>query len=399
MLAGKRILLIIGGGIAAYKSLSLIRLLKTAGAAVTPVLTRAGAEFVTPLSVSALAGEKVHSALFDLTDEAEMGHIQLSRVADLVVVAPATADLMAKLATGRAEDLASTLLLATDTPVLMAPAMNVRMWEHPATHRNLATLRADGVAFVGPDAGEMACGEYGPGRMAEPEAIFAAIAAALTDGPLKGRHVLVTSGPTHEPIDPVRYIANRSSGAQGTAIAAALRDLGARVTFVTGPAAVPPPDGVQVVRVETAREMLQAVTAALPADAAVMAAAVADWRVANAGAQKMKKDGSGRAPALEFAENPDILATVAKGALRPRLVVGFAAETEHVVDHATAKRARKGCDWIVANDVSPETGIMGGTENAVVLISEVGSEVWPRMGKDQVARALAHRIAEALQNS
>ena len=399
MLAGKRILLIIGGGIAAYKSLSLIRLLKTAGAAVTPVLTRAGAEFVTPLSVSALAGEKVHSALFDLTDEAEMGHIQLSRVADLVVVAPATADLMAKLATGRAEDLASTLLLATDTPVLMAPAMNVRMWEHPATQRNLATLKADGVAFVGPDAGEMACGEFGPGRMAEPEAIFAAIAAALTDGPLKGRHVLVTSGPTHEPIDPVRYIANRSSGAQGTAIAAALRDLGAQVTFITGPASVPPPAGVQVVRVETAREMLQAVTAALPADAAVMAAAVADWRVANAGAQKMKKDGSGRAPALEFAENPDILATVAKGALRPRLVVGFAAETEHVVDHATAKRARKGCDWIVANDVSPETGIMGGTENAVVLISEAGSETWPRMGKDQVAQKLAQRIAEALKNS
>ena len=399
MLAGKRILLIIGGGIAAYKSLSLIRLLKTAGAAVTPVLTRAGGEFVTPLSVAALAGEKVHSALFDLTDEAEMGHIQLSRVADLVVVAPATADLMAKLATGRAEDLASTLLLATDTPVLMAPAMNVRMWEHPATQRNLATLKADGVAFVGPDAGEMACGEFGPGRMAEPEAIFAAIAAALTDGPLKGRHVLVTSGPTHEPIDPVRYIANRSSGAQGTAIAAALRDLGAKVTFVTGPASVPPPAGVQVVRVETAREMLEAVTAALPADAAVMAAAVADWRVANAGAQKMKKDGSGRAPALEFAENPDILATVAKGALRPRLVVGFAAETEHVVDHATAKRARKGCDWIVANDVSPETGIMGGTENAVVLISEAGSETWPRMGKDQVAQKLAQRIAEALKNS
>ena len=399
MLAGKRILLIIGGGIAAYKSLSLIRLLKTAGAAVTPVLTRAGGEFVTPLSVSALAGEKVHSALFDLTDEAEMGHIQLSRVADLVVVAPATADLMAKLATGRAEDLASTLLLATDTPVLMAPAMNVRMWEHPATQRNLATIKADGVAFVGPDAGEMACGEFGPGRMAEPEAILAAVTAALSDGPLKGRHVLVTSGPTHEPIDPVRYIANRSSGAQGTAIAAALRDLGAKVTFVTGPATVSPPHGVQVVRVETAREMLEAVTAALPADAAVMAAAVADWRIANAGAQKMKKDASGRAPALEFAENPDILATVAKGALRPRLVVGFAAETEHVVAHATAKRARKGCDWIVANDVSPETGIMGGTENAVVLISEAGAETWPRMGKDQVARALAQRIADALQNS
>lgn len=399
MLAGKRILLVIGGGIAAYKSLLLIRLLKGAGATVTPVLTRAGAEFVTPLSVSALAGEKVHEALFDLTDEAEMGHIQLSRVADLVVVAPATADLMAKLATGRAEDLASTLLLATDTPVLMAPAMNVRMWEHPATQRNLAQLKADGVRFVGPDAGEMACGEFGPGRMAEPEAIFAAIAAASGSGPLQGKHVLVTSGPTHEPIDPVRYIANRSSGAQGTAIAAALRDLGARVTFVTGPAVVPAPDGVEVVRVETARQMLAAVEAALPADAAVMAAAVADWRVANAGAQKMKKDGSGKAPALEFAENPDILALVSKGARRPQLVVGFAAETERVVDHATAKRARKGCDWIVTNDVSPETGIMGGAENAVVLISDSGAEVWPRMAKDQVARQLAARIATALENS
>ena len=399
MLAGKRILLVIGGGIAAYKSLLLIRLLKGAGAAVTPVLTRAGAEFVTPLSVSALAGEKVHEALFDLTDEAEMGHIQLSRVANLVVVAPATADLMAKLATGRAEDLASTLLLATDTPVLMAPAMNVRMWEHPATQRNLTQLKADGVRFVGPDAGEMACGEFGPGRMAEPEAIFAAIVAALGSGPLQGKHVLVTSGPTHEPIDPVRYIANRSSGAQGTAIAAAPRDLGARVTFVTGPAVVPPPEGVDVIRVETARQMLAAVGAGRPADAAVMAAAVADWRVANQGSQKMKKDGSGHAPALEFAENPDILATVSKGAARPRLVVGFAAETEHVVDHATAKRARKGCDWIVANDVSPATGIMGGAENAVVLISDTGAEVWPRMAKDQVARQLAERIAKALENS
>ena len=399
MLAGKRILLVIGGGIAAYKSLLLIRLLKGAGAAVTPVLTRAGQEFVTPLSVSALAGEKVHQALFDLTDEAEMGHIQLSRVADLVVVAPATADLMAKLATGRADDLASTLLLATDTPVLMAPAMNVRMWDHPATRRNLATLMADGVRFVGPDDGEMACGEFGPGRMAEPEAIFAAINAALSDGPLTGKHVLVTSGPTHEPIDPVRYIANRSSGAQGTALAAALRDLGATVTFVTGPATVPAPQGVKVVRVETALQMLMAVEAALPADAAVMAAAVADWRVANAGAQKMKKDGSGRAPALEFAENPDILATVSKRKNRPRLVVGFAAETEKVVEHATAKRARKGCDWIVANDVSPATGIMGGTENAIVLISDGGAEVWPRMGKADVAQKLAVRIAEALQNS
>ncbi|MBL4926622.1 bifunctional phosphopantothenoylcysteine decarboxylase/phosphopantothenate--cysteine ligase CoaBC [Fuscibacter oryzae] len=396
MLTGKRILLVIGGGIAAYKSLLLIRLLRGQGATVTPVLTAGGAEFVTPLSVSALAGEKVYQSLFDLTDEAEMGHIQLSRVADLIVVAPATADLMAKMATGRADDLASTLLLATDTRVLVAPAMNVRMWQHPATQRNIATLKADGVLFTGPDEGEMACGEYGPGRLAEPEAILAAIQAAVSDGPLTGKHVLVTSGPTHEPIDPVRYIANRSSGAQGTAIAAALRDLGARVTFVTGPASVPPPEGVAVVRVETARQMLEAVEAALPADAAVMAAAVADWRVANAAGQKMKKDGSGKAPALEFAENPDILATVSKGANRPALVVGFAAETEKVVDHATTKRLRKGCDWIVANDVSPETGIMGGTENAVTLITEAGAEVWPRMTKDQVARQLAARIAQAL---
>ena len=396
MLGSKRVLLIIGGGIAAYKSLELIRLLKKSGAFVTPVLTAAGAEFVTPLSVSALAGEKVYSSLFDLTDEAEMGHIQLSRLADLVVVAPATADLMAKMAGGRAEDLASTLLLATDTPVMVAPAMNVRMWEHKATQRNLAQLRADGVRVVGPDEGEMACGEYGFGRMAEPAAILAAISGALTDGPLTGRHVLVTSGPTHEPIDPVRYIANRSSGAQGTAIAAALRDLGARVTFVTGPASVPAPEGVAVVRVETAREMLAAVEAALPADAAVMAAAVADWRVANAGAQKMKKDGSGKAPALEFTENPDILASVSRGKARPRLVVGFAAETENVVEFASAKRLRKGCDWIVANDVSPGTGIMGGAENAVVLITDQGAQNWPRMGKDAVARALAARIAAAL---
>ena len=397
MLAGKRVLLIIGGGIAAYKSLELIRLLQKAGASVVPVLTRAGAEFVTPLTVSALAGHKVHQELFDLGDEAEMGHIQLSRAADLLVVAPATADLMAKMAGGRADDLASTLLLATDKRVLVAPAMNVRMWGHAATQRNLAALRGDGVLFVGPNDGEMACGEFGPGRMAEPAEIVAAIDAALGGGPLTGRHVLVTSGPTHEPIDPVRYIANRSSGAQGTALAAALRDLGARVTFVTGPATVPPPEGVAVVRVETASQMLAAVQAALPADAAVMAAAVADWRVANAGAQKMKKDGSGRAPALEFAENPDILATVSRAANRPRLVVGFAAETETVVEHATAKRLRKGCDWIVANDVSPATGIMGGNENAVTVISDAGAEVWPRMAKDAVARQLAARIAEALR--
>ncbi len=396
MLASKRILLIIGGGIAAYKSLELIRLLQKAGASVVPVLTRAGTEFVTPLSVSALAGSKVYQDLFDLGDEAEMGHIQLSRAADLLVVAPATADLMAKMAAGRADDLASTLLLATDKRVLVAPAMNVRMWTHPATGRNQATLRSDGVLTVGPNEGEMACGEYGPGRMAEPAEILAAIDAALGGGPMAGKHVIVTSGPTHEPIDPVRFIANRSSGAQGTSIAAALRDLGARVTFVTGPALVAAPVGVTVVKVETAREMLAAVEAALPADVAVMAAAVADWRVANASGHKMKKDASGKAPALEFAENPDILAAVAKGSRRPQLVVGFAAETDDVVAHATAKRLRKGSDWIVANDVSPDTGIMGGTENAVTLISDAGAEAWPRMAKDAVARRLAERIAAAL---
>ena len=396
MLAGKRILLIIGGGIAAYKALDLIRRLKERGAAVTPVLTRAGTEFVTPLSVAALAGGKVHTDLFDLTAEAEMGHIQLSRVADLIVVAPATADLMAKIALGRADDLASTLLLATDTPVLIAPAMNVRMWIHPATARNLATLAGDGVRVVGPDEGDMACGEFGPGRMAEPLEIVAAIEAALADGPLRGKHILVTSGPTHEPIDPVRYIANRSSGAQGTAIAQALAALGARVTFVTGPASVPPPQGVAVVPVETAQQMLAAVTAALPADAAVFAAAVADWRVDNASDHKMKKTATGAPPALRFAENPDILATVSKGSPRPRLVVGFAAETDDVIAHAAQKRVRKGCDWIIANDVRPETGIMGGTDNAVTLISGSGAESWPRMTKDAVARKLAARIAEAL---
>lgn len=395
MLAGKRILLILGGGIAAYKSLELIRLLRGAGASVSPVLTRAGAEFVTPLSVAALAGEALHQDLFDLTAEAEMGHIQLSRATDLVVVAPCTADLMAKMAGGQANDLASTLLMATDKRVLIAPAMNVRMWLHPASQRNLATLKADGILTVGPETGDMACGETGPGRMAEPRAILAAIEAALTDGPLKGRHVLVTSGPTHEPIDPVRYIANRSSGAQGTALAAALRDLGARVTFVTGPASVPPPEGLRVIRVETAREMLEAVEAALPADAAIFAAAVADWRVANEASQKMKKQ-AGTLPTLSFAENPDILATISRHAQRPALVVGFAAETETVVAHAQAKRARKGCDWIVANDVSPATGIMGGTENAVHLITETGVEDWPRLPKPEVARRLAARIAEAL---
>ena len=397
MLADKRILLIIGGGIAAYKALDLIRRLRDQGASVTPVLTRAGEAFVTPLSVSALAAHKVYRDLFDLTDEAEMGHIELSRAADLIVVAPATADLMGKMAAGLAGDLATTLLLATDKRVLIAPSMNVRMWDHPATRRNLARLLADGILVVGPNEGPMACGEFGPGRMAEVPEIVAAIGAALGNGPLKGRHVLVTSGPTHEPIDPVRYIANRSSGAQGTALAAALRDLGARVSFITGPALVPPPAGVAVIAVETALEMADAVAAALPADAAVFAAAVADWRVANPAAQKMKKDGTGAPPSLDFAENPDILARVAQmGAGRPRLVVGFAAETETVVAHATAKRARKGCDWIVANDVSPETGIMGGAENAVTLMTAQGSESWPRLPKVEVARRLALRIAEAL---
>jgi len=397
MLAARRILLIIGGGIAAYKALDLIRRLRERGALVTPVLTRAGSEFVTPLSVSALAGSRVHLDLFDLTDEAEMGHIQLSRSADLIVVAPATADLMAKMAQGRADDLASTLLLATDTRVLLAPAMNVRMWNHPATQRNLVQVRADGALVVGPNAGDMACGEHGPGRMAEVIEIVAAVESVLAEGPLKGRHVLVTSGPTHEPIDPVRYIANRSSGAQGAALAAALAALGAQVTFVTGPAAVPPPAGVRVVKVETAAQMLAAVQAALPADAAVFVAAVADWRVANAVGHKIKKDSSGHAPNLMFAENPDILATVAQmGAGRPRLVVGFAAETNSVVANASAKRLRKGCDWIVANDVSPMTGIMGGTENAVTVIDAAGTESWPRMGKDMVAHRLAARIAAAL---
>ncbi len=396
MLAGRHILLIVGGGIAAFKSLDLVRRLRDQGARVTPVLTKAGAEFVTPLSLSALSGSKVYQDLFDLTDEAEMGHIELSRAADLVVVAPATADLMAKMAGGLANDLASTLLLATDKRVLIVPAMNVRMWNHPATQRNLATLQGDGVLVTGPDEGVMACGEFGPGRMAEVPQIIAAIDAALADGPLKGKHILVTSGPTHEPIDPVRYIANRSSGAQGTAIARALAGLGAKVTFITGPAEVPPPDGVHVVRVQTAAQMLAAVQAAKPAEAAVFAAAVADWRVANAGQSKIKKTATGL-PQLEFAENPDILATVSQmGAGRPPLVVGFAAETDDVIAHATAKRLRKGCDWIVANDVSPATGIMGGSENAVTLITDQGAESWPRMTKDAVAAQLAQRIAQAI---
>ncbi|WP_298804008.1 bifunctional phosphopantothenoylcysteine decarboxylase/phosphopantothenate--cysteine ligase CoaBC [uncultured Lentibacter sp.] len=396
MLAGKKLLLIIGGGIAAYKCLDLIRRLKERGASVTPVLTPAAKEFVTPLSVAALAGEKVYTDLFDLTDEAEMGHIQLSRVADLVLVAPATANLMAKMAGGHANDLATTLLMATDTPVMIAPAMNLRMWEHPATQRNLATLQGDGIKVVGPNAGDMACGEYGDGRMSEPLEIVAALEAALADGPLKGKRVLVTSGPTHEPIDPVRYIANRSSGAQGTAIAAALARLGAEVVFVTGPADVPPPEGVKVIKVQSAEDMRAAVLDALPVDAGVFAAAVADWRVKRESHSKIKKQ-AGELPVLEFAENPDILAEVSRMTTgRPKLVIGFAAETDDVVANATAKRKRKGCDWIVANDVSPSTGIMGGTENAVHLITETSAQDWPRMSKREVGHKLAEQIAAAL---
>ena len=392
----KRVLLIVGGGIAAYKALELTRLLRKAGVAVRPILTAAGAQFVTPLSLSALAEDRVYQDLFNLTDEAEMGHIQLSRSADLVVLAPATADLMAKAANGLAGDLASTTLLATDKPVLMAPAMNVRMWTHAATQRNLAQLRADGVGIVGPDEGAMACGEYGPGRMAEPEAILAAILDRLSDAPkpLAGRHALVTAGPTAEPLDPVRLLTNRSSGKQGYAIAQALAALGARVTLVSGPTALPAPAGVTRVDVETARQMLTACEAALPADIAVCVAAVADWRPAEEAATKVKKGPAGP-PILSLVENPDILATLSKGPRRPTLVVGFAAETDSVEANAEAKLARKGCDWIIANDVSVD-GVMGGDENAVAIFSAGGVERWERAPKAEVARRLAVRMAAAL---
>ena len=393
---GKNILLIISGGIAAVKIPDLIRKLIQAGARVTPVLTRSGAEFVAPLSIAALAGSKVYIDLFDLTDEAEMGHIELSRSADLILVAPATAHIMAKMAQGLVDDLASTLLLATDTPVMIAPSMNVRMWDHAATQRNLTTLQADGVRMIGPNEGKMACGEFGFGRMAEVPEILQAVTRHFEKGPLLGRHVLVTSGPTHEPIDPVRYIANRSSGAQGTALAEALRDLGARVSFVTGPADFDVPTGVEVHRVQTAQEMLAAVQAILPVDAAVFAAAVADWRVEGAQDQKIKKQTSGALPVLNFVENPDILATVSSHEHRPKLVIGFAAETNDVIANATAKRLRKGCDWIVANDVTPATGIMGGANNTVTVIDANGPEGWSNMPKTEVARMLALRIAGAL---
>ena len=394
----RRVLLIVGGGIAAYKALELTRLLRKAGVAVRPILTAAGAQFVTPLSLSALAEDRVYSELFSLTDEAEMGHIELSRSADLVVVAPATADLMAKAAHGLAGDLASTTLLATDKPVLMAPAMNVRMWEHAATQRNFATLQSDGVSFVGPDEGAMACGEFGAGRMAEPQAIFDAV-MALLEGPrgrpLAGKHVLVTAGPTAEALDPVRLLTNRSSGRQGFAIAAGLAALGARVTLVAGPVSLPTPSGVKRVDVESAREMLAACEAALPADAAVCVAAVADWRPDEAFGIKLKKGKDGP-PALRLVENPDILATLATdNPRRPKLVVGFAAETNDVEAHARAKLARKNCDWIIANDVT-EPGVMGGGENAVLLISKAGVERWDRDVKEAVGARLAARIAEAL---
>lgn len=398
----KRILLIIGGGIAAYKCLFLIRELKKRGIEVRAILTKAGHEFVTPLSVSALTGEKVFSDLFDLTDEAEMGHIELSRSADLVVVAPATADLMAKPSNGMANDLASTALLATDKPVLYAPAMNVRMWEHPGTQRNIKTLEADGAYFVGPDDGDMACGEYGPGRMAEPEVIAEKIETLLGEGagrlmgkPLEGRHILITAGPTREPIDPVRYLSNHSSGRQGYAIARACAELGADVTLVTGPTALRPPSNVNTVHVETAREMLAACESALPADVAICVAAVADWRPVGTANKKIKKNGDA-IPPLELTENPDILKTLShmkKG--RPEFVVGFAAETNDIIPHARAKLAKKGCDLIVANDVSGD--VMGGLQNAMIIVRQSGEDTWPRMSKTAAAQRLAALIANDLK--
>jgi phosphopantothenoylcysteine decarboxylase/phosphopantothenate--cysteine ligase len=400
---GKSVLLIIGGGIAAYKSLELIRRLAERGIRTRAILTRAGAEFVTPLSVSALTGERVFEDLFSLTDEAAMGHIELSRSADLVVVAPATADLMAKMANGLANDLASTALLATDKKVLMAPAMNVRMWESPSAKRNFDTLRRDGVLFVGPNDGEMACGEFGPGRMAEPLEIAAAIEQALgSDAILKGVRALVTAGPTREPVDPVRFIANHSSGKQGYAIAAALAAAGAQTTLVSGPVALAAPQGVKLVRVNTAREMLAASEAALPADVLVMAAAVADWRPDIIANSKLKKSTDRVVPLIKLVENPDILATLAQSAARPKLVIGFAAETDDVVENAVAKRTRKGADWIIANDVSANEGgesVMGGDKNRIHLVSEAGVEDWPEMTKQEVGARLAMAIAKKLKGA
>jgi phosphopantothenoylcysteine decarboxylase/phosphopantothenate--cysteine ligase len=393
------VLLIIGGGIAAYKSLELIRELKKRGHKVKAILTKAGENFVTPLSVAALTGEKVYSDLFSLTDETEMGHIELSRSADLVVVAPATADLMAKMAQGLANDLASTTLLATDKRVLIAPAMNVRMWQHAATQRNIRTLKNDDVLFVGPNDGEMACGEFGPGRMAEPLEIVAAIEAALTPQakPLAGKHVLITAGPTREAIDPVRYISNHSSGKQGYALAEAAVKLGAQVTLVSGPVNLPIPPGAGLVQVTSADEMLKAVQTSLPADIAIFSAAVADWKVAAKADEKIKKQDDGSLPTLSFAENPDILKSVAQMKTgRPKVVVGFAAETQKVLEHAKAKLSKKGCDMIVANDVSAENNVFGGDKNTVNLVSAQGVESWPPMSKQDVATKLMAKLAAVL---
>jgi phosphopantothenoylcysteine decarboxylase / phosphopantothenate---cysteine ligase len=395
----KSILLIIGGGIAAYKSLELIRLLKVRNIAVRAIMTKAAEQFVTPLSVASLTGEKVHSDLFSLTDEIEMGHIELSRSADLIVVVPATADLLAKMAQGLCNDLASTTLLATDKPVLVAPAMNVRMWLHAATQRNIRTLITDGIEVIGPTDGEMACGEFGPGRMAEPLDIVAAIEQRLSFDVklLAGKSVLITAGPTREPIDPVRYISNHSSGKQGYALAAAAKALGADVTLISGPVALAPPLGVTLVKVETAQDMLKATEEALPADIAIFAAAVADWRVSHVGEEKLKKKSDGSVPSLAFAENPDILKTIAtRKSKRPKLVVGFAAETEHVIDHAKTKLAKKGCDLIVANDVSAETGVFGGDRNQVHVIDATGVETWPGLSKAEVATRLMALLAGKL---
>ena len=402
-MSSKSILLIVGGGIAAYKSLELVRRLSERGIKTRAILTKAGAQFITPLSLSVLTGEKIHSDLFSLTDEAEMGHIQLSRSADLVVVAPATADLMAKMANGLANDLASTALLATDKKVLMAPAMNVRMWESPSVRRNLALLEKDGVLFVGPNEGEMACGEFGPGRMAEPLEIVGAVQTALAlAGPLRGVKALVTAGPTREPVDPVRFLANHSSGKQGYAIAEALVRAGADTTLISGPVSLAAPSGVKLTRVVTAEEMLAACQAALPADVLVMAAAVADWRPDIAANSKLKKSADRVVPLIKLVENPDILTTIAHGPHRPRLVIGFAAETDDVVANAVAKRARKGADWIIANDVSTnEIGesVLGGDSNRIHLISDAGIENWPEMTKTEVGTELAQRIAEKLKGA
>jgi phosphopantothenoylcysteine decarboxylase/phosphopantothenate--cysteine ligase len=396
-LSGKRILLIISGGIAAYKSLDLIRRLRERGASVRPLMTKGAQEFITPLAVGALAADHVFTDLFSRQDEQDVGHIRLARDCDLILIAPATADLLAKMASGLADDLASTVLLATDRPVLAAPAMNPRMWTHPATRRNIETLKGDGIQFIGPMAGEMAeSREAGTGRMAEPLDIVAAAEALFDDAPkpLAGRRAIVTSGPTHEPIDPVRYIANRSSGRQGHAIAAALAELGADVTLVSGPVNIPDPAGVEVIHVERAEEMRDAVLSALPVDVAVMVAAVADWRVASAADQNIKKHPGESIPTLALTENPDILKTVGHHTMRPKLVIGFAAETQDVVSNARAKLERKGADLIVANDVSPSTGIMGGTHNSVKLISREGVEQWPDLAKEEVAERLAALIVK-----